>query len=790
MITVFMVKAPRDLLLSGKWSRTFMLLSGALLLAVLCYVLGRPSSSLLEQVSFSRVIKDRHGEVLRMILSKDDKYRVYTSLQSFHPLLKEAVLMKEDRHFYRHPGFNPISLIRAFYASYIQGGKKIGGSTINMQLARLYYHLNTRTVFGKLKQIFLGCYMELYFDKDDIFEAYLNLVPCGGNIEGFGSAALIYFEKDTRELTLQEILFLALLPQNPCLHKPGSHQVHPELIKGSRRLLSFWKSYNHSPSLKEVDLDMKLIIGCFKPFKAPHYAQMLLNEFPGQTNITGTLDMHLQRLITRLTKRYVNRKKSTGVYNAAVLLADSERGQVLSVLGSVDFFNTKIEGQVNGAMAQRSPGSTLKPFIYALAMEQGLIHPKTMLQDAPTSFSEYSPDNYQSDFEGPIKAWKALITSRNIPAVYLASKLKDPDLYDFLLGTGAKLKHREHYGLSLVLGGAEFSMYQLAAMYGILANKGIYKPLDNIISPPDTLWRPSYQALSEEVSYLTRKILEKNPRPHSNLHSSAHEHESSVAFKTGTSIGFKDCWSVGLFEKYICVVWLGNFNGYGNPEFVGRQLASPLMFEIIDAIRAEKRNDVFVESIPEGISQIKVCQVSGQIAKKYCKKKVVTRFIPGTSPITECTICRKIYIQVNTGLRTLKQEGPGIKSEVYEFWPSNLLKLFHQAGIPRRTPPPFDPREKINLLQLSGMTPEIVSPQKNMEYILRQGDKVFNDLPLRANTDADVKEIYWFLGNRFIGKAEPDEKVYWPLTPGTFQITVVDDHGRSDTRSLKIGYSD
>ena len=575
MTTIFMVSARRAPLSSSNLFRGIKIPLGIFLTLIVLYYIARPGGSIIDNTGYSRIIKDRHGEILRVTLSSDDKYRMYTKLGSFHPRLKDAVLMKEDRYFHWHPGFNPISLVRAFYLTYLKREKKIGGSTINMQLVRLYYKLNTRTFAGKLKQILLSIYIELYFSKAQIFEAYLNLVPCGGNIEGFSAASFIYFEKTTRELTLQEILFLALLPQNPNLHKPGFTKVDHDLVEGTRRLLLLWKSVDSSEDLKEVDLSMPLQPGYYKPFKAPHYSDMLLQNYPERINIPGTIDMRFQNIITRLATRYIDRKKSVGVHNTAVLVADSKNMQVLGLLGSADFFNDGIEGQVNGTIAKRSPGSTLKPFIYALALQQGIIHPMTMLKDAPTSFSEYSPDNYQSDFKGPIKAWDALVTSRNIPAVHLASKIGNPDLYDFLIKSGAKLKPKDHYGLSIVLGGAEFTMYRLVELYGTLTNRGYYKTLQNILDPLHGSEVPPYNALSEEVSFLVKEMLSKNTRPHETRLTGARREKNPVAYKTGTSIGFKDSWSIGIFDNYIIAVWLGNFNGYGNPEFNGRYLASP-----------------------------------------------------------------------------------------------------------------------------------------------------------------------------------------------------------------------
>jgi len=392
------------------------------------YFTFKPSGPLLGNTGFSQIIYDRHGQALRLTLSGDDKYRVFCHFNSAGPMIKQTILIKEDRYFYYHPGVNPVAVVRAFYQTYVKRDKKIGGSTITMQLARLQYHLQTRSIWGKLKQMLFALYLELYYSKNDILEAYINIAPCGGNIEGFAAASMIYFAKMPNDLTLHEALFLSVLPQNPSAFRPKSKVAHKEFLNARERLFKLWETNHPDTTHRRVHMDMPLNIQYNIPFHAPHFTTSLLQKYPNENKIHSTLDLKMQEITTRLTTRYIQRKKNTGVNNAAVLLVHAKNMEILAALGSSDFFNDEIEGQVNGILSRRSPGSTLKPFIYGLAMEQGLIHPMTMLKDAPISFSEYAPDNYERDFKGPVKAWEALVTSRNVPAVALASKIKEPDL--------------------------------------------------------------------------------------------------------------------------------------------------------------------------------------------------------------------------------------------------------------------------------------------------------------------------------------------------------------------------
>ena len=777
------------------------------LVLLLAYFIGQPSHEILSNTDFSQVVYSRDKKVLHITLSKDDKYRIYSHINSSGPLIKEAILLKEDQYFYYHPGVNLVAIFRAFTQTYIKRCARIGGSTITMQVARLYYGLNTKTIHGKIKQMLYALYLELYYSKDDILEAYINLAPCGGNIEGFAAASQIYFEKELSDITLQEALFLSILPQNPSEYSPRSQEIPPKLTESRLRLYKLWQEKHNTELTSEqiAQSKMPLSIQYSTPFQAPHFTTSVLNQFKYDDRIYTTLDLKLQKMVTRLTKQYVQRKRSLGVENAAVLLVDYENNmEVLSSLGSVDFFNQKIQGQVDGTRARRSPGSTLKPIIYALAMDQGIIHPMSMLKDAPTSFSSYAPDNYEHDFKGPIKAWEALINSRNVPAVWLASKIKNPDLYDFLKSLDlGDLKPKDYYGLSIVLGSAEFSMRELVSLYGVLANNGIFQRTNDVYVSGNYLNQPyDKQYISHEACWLTKTILRKNPKPNQNNilaygnNYSSTSKKDVIGYKTGTSIGFKDCWSIAIFDRYILAVWLGNFDGYGNPVFNGRKLATPLLFEIATNVMNEDANTPGYEMseemdwVPSGIREVEVCAVSGKLAQPYCKRKLKTHFIPGKTSIEKCDICREIYVNAKTGYRVHKK-GKNVKAEVYEFWPTDLLKIFRKAGVPRKTPPIFDPNENrkdYNELSIEkGFAPRILSPMSGTEYLISPSETIFNNLPLKANVDADVKEIYWFIDEQFIGRSDPQETQFWSLHPGTFQISVIDDKGRSSSRKVKIG---
>jgi len=452
---------------------------------------------------------------------------------------------------------------------------------------------------------------------------------------------------------------------------------------------------------------------------------------------------------------------------------------VLAQVGSADFYKTEINGQVDGTRSPRSPGSTLKPFVYALALQQGLIHPLSILADAPRSFGEYNPENFDREFLGPIRACDALARSRNVPAVELASHLAHPTLYEFLSRTDVHLRKPESfYGLALPLGGAEVSLQDLVRLYAALANNGELRPVRRIENDPVA---KSRRILSPEAAFLTLEMLGNVPRPEMNCADGAHS--TPVYWKTGTSHGFRDAWSIAVFDHYVLGVWVGNFDGRANPAFVGRTAAAPLLFQIIDSLRAAWPAPSVPHVPPPGsnLKRVEFCALSGELPNQFCTQRVEGWFIPGVSPIRTCDVHREVLVDIASGLRVPVDDGRHqLRREVYEFWPGEFLTLFEQAGIPRRVPPPFLPNNRSELASRSGQKPMIVSPSKE---ILLASTKT---IPLRAKAEGDVREIFWFAGKQFVGKGAPNQVVEWNATAGDYEITALDDHGRAGSRSVTV----
>lgn len=771
------------------------LVAMALLLAVLVGCRLWPHASLRSWLPSSTAVYDSKGRLLRLTLASDQQYRLWVPLKDVSPQLVDGVLLHEDRWYAWHPGVNPYGLLRGAWVTYVRHGAPQGGSTITMQLARLLWGLNTRTPLGKLRQIARALQLELFHSKREILEAYLNLAPYGSNVQGAATASLVYFGKPAGQLTLPEALTLAVIPQNPSqrlLMGQGADRalISSGLADARNRLYRTWLiRHPQDAGLKPLfALPLALRPLNRLPFEAPHAVEQILaaQAMSGSERnaiVTSTLDLDLQHMLERQLALYVQRKASSGIANAAALLVDTRDMGIKAMVGSADYRNASIQGQVNGTLAKRSPGSTLKPFIYALGFDQGVLHPQTVLRDVPTAFGPYTPENFDGNFLGPITATQALIRSRNIPAVWVASQLHQPSLYDFLQQAGiSRMASEQHYGLSLVLGGGEVSMQELAGLYAMLANRGTLRPLRLRNDDPPS---EGTRLLSEEASYMAMDILRQNPRPDDVV--SMQGARLPVYWKTGTSWAFRDAWTAGSFGPYVLVVWIGNFDGSGNPAFVGVDAAAPLFFQVIDALRAEHvRLDEPIRHMPAHLKQVQICLASGNLPTEWCPQKGMTWFIPGKSPIRVDDIYRPLLIEDSTGLQACPPfEGKRTHVEVYEFWPSDLQRVFQQAGMPRRKPP-VDPACN-GSERVGGSAPAVTSPLRGSIYTLRLKQLDEARIPFTATSDADVHALYWFVDDAYIGRSAPTESMYWqPRTAGRYSVRVVDDHGRADQRLLEV----
>jgi len=734
----------------------------------------------------STAVHAADGSLLRLALASDDRYRLWLPLEDLPPALIEAVKLKEDRWFDWHPGVNPVSLVRAAALSAVRDDYRAGASTLTMQLVRLRDRRDTRSVAGKLGQIGQALLLSARHSKRDVLAAYLNYAPYGGNVEGVGAASLIYFDKPAARLTLPEVMTLAVLPQRPRLHcSDAGDCLDPDLRAARARLFRQWLQRHPEDARWQALIDAPVRMRRTRelPMPAPHFAEQVLADARsrGQADrrVDTMLTPRLQRILQQQVDEYLERNADRGLRNAAALLVDTRDMGVRALVGSRDYFDAAIHGQVNGTLAKRSPGSTLKPFLYALAIDQGRLHPASVLRDVPTAFGSFTPENFDGRFVGPVTATQALIRSRNIPAVGVASRLSQPNLHQFLKRAGVRdLASEQHYGLALVLGGGEVSMVELARLYAMLSNDGVLRSLRY---RSDDREEAGAALLSAEASFMVRDMLNQNPRPDGG------RTPLPLAWKTGTSWGFHDAWTAGIYGPYVLVVWLGNFDNRPEPALIGIEAAAPLFFRIVDAIAADDpRLAEPPRRWPLNLTRVEVCTASGDLPNVHCPERSQTWFIPGKSPIRVSTLHREVLLDARNGqLLCAPEPNIPVRRAVFEYWPSDLADVFRQAGL-ARVQPPSDAHCRLGMIG-AGSAPLIVSPRRDASYLLSLDPTANDAVVLQATVDADVRQLFWFADDTLIAAAAPNDKVEWrPRTMGRYDIRVVDDHGRAESRWVTV----
>ena len=778
--------------------KAFALAILALLIAVLILRFF-PKPPLSDFAPYSSAVYAEDGTLLRLTTARDQQYRLWTPLEAISPKLTEAVLRYEDRWFHWHPGVNPAAMVRSAYATFT-GERRQGGSTLTMQLARKRYAIDSRSLTGKTQQMLAACWLEARYSKREILEAYLNFAPYGGNIEGVGAASLVYFQKRASGLTLPEAFTLAVIPQNPAA-RGGNKVSSPVTVAARARMATIWLAKYPDDERLGARHAIAPKVAAVLPFRAPHVVTQLLKERHGE--VFSSIDLKMQNTVERAIAQRIEQYRDSGMRNASAILLDTETMHVKALVGSANFNDEEIDGQVNGVLAKRSPGSTLKPFVYALAFDQGVLHPMTVLKDSPTAFGPFSPENFDGRFVGPITAQDALTRSRNVPAVSVTTKLTRPSLYDLMKTAGvANMASEKHYGLALTLGGGDVTMEELARMYAMLANGGEVRPINYVdnktvskISPlsrsrvrvadrPGDGKQTNTRLLSEEAAFVTLDMLKTNPRPDTGLPA-----QPAVAWKTGTSWGFRDAWTAGVFGRYVLIVWVGNFDGSGNQSFIGISAAAPLFFNIVDGLRNEGvlQQETGPRLPPAKLARVEVCAATGDLPNAYCSSRVSSWFMPGKSPIRISSLHRRILLDRRTG-NAVCDEGPNTHWQVIEYWPTDMQKIFRDAGMPRREAPRLpDCVRSAAASSQSADEPQIVSPLRAVTYTSRLSQMLPISLRAEGSGGGNRSKLFWFSNDAFVGQASAGETLAWnPPHAGRFVLRVVDEAGRADSREVAV----
>lgn len=760
------------------WGKTAgLILIAYLSLKALAWLIPLPEDALWRPSS--TLVFDRDGGLLHAFISSDDMWRIQTPLTQISPYLQKSLIAFEDRWFYLHPGINPLAMIRAVKQNYRSKRIISGGSTITMQIARMMKP-KSRTLPNKILEGLRAFQLELRYSKKQLLEIYFNIAPYGGNIEGIAAAAWLYFGKEPSELSLSEAATLTVIPNSPNANRPD---LHPDRAIQGRNLVLKQLLKEKRISQGEYDEAIAETVNFGLrgfPKIAPHFCRdlQLSND---QARLYTTLDRNYQRIAEDLLRVNLDRLQAEGITNGAIVIIDNQTHEILTMVGSGDFYNDFIDGQVNGATAPRSPGSALKPFIYALAIEQGILSPAHYLEDVPTDFSGYAPENYDRSFNGMISARAALERSLNLPAVALEQKLGDKGLYWLLKEANvASLRGRNHYGLSIAIGGCEISLLDLSMLYSCLATEG-------------RLVRPRFLKTEGEsagielfnpgTAYLITDILTGLRRPDL---PSCWEFSSlpKVAWKTGTSYGHRDAWSVGYNPRYTIGVWLGNFNGRGARNLVGAEVATPILFELMNSLCRNRQIPWF--SQPKSVEVREVCGLSGQLPGPHCPTLINEYYLPDRSPDKQCECHFAVRIDQATGFRLPPDYGGDRKSitKVFVKHPPKVGTWMDSCGFKIDRLPDLLPGWQG---LLPGTPPIIQSPSLDCEYRLREGIPLqFQKICCEASVGSDVQKIYWFIDGKLLSEVKPGERCFYTPEVGRHKLVCQDNLGRFTEADLII----
>jgi penicillin-binding protein 1C len=522
-----------------------------------------------QQVSTSVV--DRNGKLLRAYAMADGRWRLPVDARTgVDPGYVKLLLAYEDRRFRSHAGVDPLALGRAALQLLTRGHIVSGGSTITMQLARLMEPRRERSVSAKLRQMVRALQIERQLSKDQILDLYLALAPFGGNLEGIRAASIGYFGKEPKRLSLAESALLVALPQSPETRRLDRY---PETARAARNRVLDRMMEEGVVSLDDAAQAKAVAVPRLRkpmPILAPHSADQAVANVKDATVVALTLDSSLQKVLEALAR---DRALALGPeLSVAIVAVDNESGDVLAHVGSPDYFDERRAGQVDMTRAVRSPGSTLKPFIYGLAFEDGFVHPESLIDDRPIRFGSYAPENFDMSFQGTVPVRKALQLSLNVPAVELLDRVGASRLSSRLKQAGANLvlPKDEVPGLAMGLGGVGISLQDLVQLYAGIARLGSTKPLREIVWKDDA--RETLRLMDQVAAWQVGNVLIGTPPPENAAH-------NRIAFKTGTSYGYRDAWSVGFDGRITIGVWVGRPDGAPVPGLVGRTAAAPILFD-------------------------------------------------------------------------------------------------------------------------------------------------------------------------------------------------------------------
>lgn len=732
------------------------------------------------------VITSNNDELLGALIAKDGQWR-FPQNDSVPEKFKTCIIHFEDEYFYRHPGFNPVSIFKALKENIRSGEVKRGGSTITQQVIRLSRKGKPRTYLEKVKEFILATRLEFRESKDQILSYYSSNAPFGGNVVGLDAASWRYFNRDANELSWAESATLAVLPNAPSLIYPGKNQER--LLKKRNRLL---QKLLENEIIDSLTYELSMAEGLpQKPYPLPQIAPHLLQKVSGSQKgkrIKTTIDKTLQEQTNSIVKNHFDQLKQNEIHNLAVLILDVNTRKVLTYIGNSP--TTKAhQKDVDIIDKPRSTGSILKPFLYAAMLDAGDLLPNTLVSDVPTQFGSYNPENFNKEYDGAVPASKALSRSLNVPSIKMLKQFGLDRFHHYLKALELKdLKYNaNHYGLSLILGGAESNLWDLCKSYAAFSSTLNHFSETSSEYFSNEFCEPTFLD-SEEVNfgqktkektlfdaasiYLTYESLKNVNRPEGDENWEFFDDSKQIAWKTGTSFGFRDAWAIGTTKDYVVGVWVGNADSEGRPGLVGVETAAPILFDVFDLL---PKSNWFDKPFDE-MREAEICSKSGYRATENCNSKKL-EYIPISGLKTQpCPYHILVHLdkneqyQVNSSCETL-----GNISHKSWFVLPPLMEYYYKSKNPfYKSLPPYrndcSGNESISMQFIYPKEPSTI-------FLPKDFDGKINELILKIAHSKPETNVFWYVDEIFVGTTKDIHDMAINPSPGEHTITVMDNFG-------------
>jgi penicillin-binding protein 1C len=761
-----------------------------LLLVVYYFLLPR----ILFDEPYSTVIESKEGELLSAKIANDGQWR-FPAQDSVPDKFKKCIVYFEDQYFYKHPGFNPVAMVNAVKQNRKAGKVVRGGSTLTQQVIRLSRKGKGRTYFEKVIEIILATRLELRESKEEILDLYAAHAPFGGNVVGLEMASWRYFGVQSHQLSWAESATLAVLPNAPSLIYPGKNQIKL-LNKRNRLLLKLKQEGVIDKQTYELSIAETLPQKPFDlPQIAPHLLQRVAKNQEG-TRLKTTIEMALQNRANQIAKQYYNQYKQNEVHNLAILVIDISNRNIISYIGNAPT-DRNHQKDVDIITAPRSTGSILKPFLYAAMLDDGELLPNTLVADVPTQISGYTPQNFNLTFDGAVPAHRALSRSLNIPAVLMLQDFGVHKFYEELQKFQLRdiSKQPDHYGLSLILGGAESNLWDLCRTYAGLSstinffgkNQGRYRTKEFAELNYQNDFKTDFGAESFDKTilgagsiWLTYKAMEEVNRPEGDEAWKFYDSSLKIAWKTGTSFGNRDAWAIGTNSRYVVGVWVGNASGEGRPSLTGVTSAAPILFDVFNLLPRQK----WFEAPLNDLEQVEICSLSGYLAQEGCPKIKQLVSLKGKTT-SVCPYHKTVHLD-KKGQYRVNSSCENIENIVTKKWfvlPPVMEWYYKNQHIEYQSLPPF--REDCVSTQTASM--DFIYPKTNGKiYLTKNFNSEIQPVILKVAHSSRETQLFWYVDNIYKGSTKTFHEM--PITPnsGFHFITVEDEFGNEIRRKIEI----